>query len=96
MPSFDPVFLAIPLFVSLVLIEMVWARRHAPRAYEPRDTTVSLALGLGSTVLGALAAGTGFAMLEEPPERPAQACSIASMRGCSPLPYFFQRLTEVL
>jgi sterol desaturase/sphingolipid hydroxylase (fatty acid hydroxylase superfamily) len=63
MPSFDPVVLAIPLFVSLVLIEMIWARRHAPRAYEPRDTAVSLVLGFGSTVLGAVAAGAVFAML---------------------------------
>jgi sterol desaturase/sphingolipid hydroxylase (fatty acid hydroxylase superfamily) len=63
MPSFDPVALAIPFFVALVLIEMVWARRRAPQAYETRDTAVSLAFGLGSTAIGALAAGAVFAML---------------------------------
>jgi sterol desaturase/sphingolipid hydroxylase (fatty acid hydroxylase superfamily) len=63
MPSFDPVALAIPLFVALILVEMIWSRRRLPHAYEPRDTTVSLALGLGSSVVGALAAGAVFAAL---------------------------------
>jgi sterol desaturase/sphingolipid hydroxylase (fatty acid hydroxylase superfamily) len=63
MPSFDPVALAIPLFVGLILVEMVWARRRALHAYEPRDTAVSLAFGLGSTAIGALAAGAVFALL---------------------------------
>lgn len=73
MPSFDPVAYAIPLFVALVLAEMLWARRRAPHAYEPKDTALSLAFGLGSTVIGALAAGAvlgtvvfvhGFALFE--------------------------------
>jgi sterol desaturase/sphingolipid hydroxylase (fatty acid hydroxylase superfamily) len=62
MPDFDPVAYAIPLFVALVLAEMLWARRHAPDAYEPRDTLTSLALGLGSTVSGALAGGAFLAL----------------------------------
>jgi sterol desaturase/sphingolipid hydroxylase (fatty acid hydroxylase superfamily) len=63
MPSFDPVVIAIPFFVVLVLGEMVWARRRALHAYEPKDTAVSLAFGLGSTAIGALAAGAVFAAL---------------------------------
>ena len=64
MTGFDPLPYAIPLFVMLILAEMLWARlsgRH--RSYEPRDTAVSLGLGLGSIVAGALAAGAIGAML---------------------------------
>lgn len=58
MPTkFDPVTYAVPLFVLLVLVEMIWAWKRAPEKYEPRDTLVSLAMGLGSTVAGALSAG---------------------------------------
>ncbi|NCU12398.1 MAG: sterol desaturase family protein [Sphingomonadaceae bacterium] len=56
-PAFNPVDYAVPGFILLVLIEMLWARRRAPDAYEPRDTLVSLAMGLGSTVAGVLSAG---------------------------------------
>ncbi len=56
-PGFNPVDYAVPGFVLLVLIEMVWARRKSPDAYEPRDTLTSLAMGLGSTAAGALTAG---------------------------------------
>ena len=56
-PHFNPVDYAVPVFVLLVLIEMVWARSRAKDAYEPADTLVSLALGLGSTVAGLLSAG---------------------------------------
>ena len=56
-PHFSPIDYAVPAFVLLVLIEMVWARRRAPAAYEPADTLVSLAFGLGSTVAGLLSAG---------------------------------------
>jgi sterol desaturase/sphingolipid hydroxylase (fatty acid hydroxylase superfamily) len=64
MASFDPVPYAIPGFVALIVIEMLWARRRAPLAYEPRDTLTSLLLGLGSTAVGAVAAGAiyGFAL----------------------------------
>jgi sterol desaturase/sphingolipid hydroxylase (fatty acid hydroxylase superfamily) len=57
MPDFNPVDYAVPGFIVLVLIEMVWARRKAPNAYEPRDTLTSLAMGVGSTVAGLLTAG---------------------------------------
>ncbi|KPL68953.1 C-5 sterol desaturase [Erythrobacter sp. SG61-1L] len=63
MPDFDPVNYAIPAFILLVLAEMIWARLRAPQAYEPRDTAMSLAFGLGSTVAGALTASLVLAML---------------------------------
>ena len=61
MDTFDPVPYAIPVFVLLVLLEMLWARSRAPEAYEPRDTLISLSLGVGSTVAGILAAGAVYA-----------------------------------
>ena len=56
----DAVTLATPLFIALIVIEMLWARRHAPDKYEPKDTLVSLAMGLGSTFAGAASAGIVF------------------------------------
>ena len=53
----DVIAYAVPGFVALILIEIQWARRHAPLAYEASDTRTSLLLGLGSTVIGALSAG---------------------------------------
>lgn len=64
MSYFDPLPYAIPAFVLLILAEMVWAwRTGRTRTYEPRDTAVSLALGLGSVVVGALVAGATAVML---------------------------------
>ncbi|WP_435418972.1 sterol desaturase family protein [Parerythrobacter aurantius] len=57
MPDFSPTEYAVPGFVALVLIEMLWAWKKRPDAYEPKDTLVSLAFGLGSTVAGALLGG---------------------------------------
>lgn len=53
----NPVDYAVPGFVVLVLIEMLVVRRGDRTRYEPADTLTSLAMGLGSTVAGALAAG---------------------------------------
>lgn len=58
----DPVTIAIPGFVVLVLVEMLIARRRDATRYCPRDTLTSLLLGLGSTVAGVLAGGAVFAM----------------------------------
>jgi sterol desaturase/sphingolipid hydroxylase (fatty acid hydroxylase superfamily) len=63
MPDFSPIQYAIPFFVAAILAEMIWSRRHRPEAYEPADTLVSLALGLGSTVAGALAGGVTLGIL---------------------------------
>ncbi|TNE34932.1 MAG: sterol desaturase family protein [Alphaproteobacteria bacterium] len=57
MPEFNPVDYAVPGFILLILIEMIWAKRRRPEAYEARDTLVSLALGVGSTVARILVAG---------------------------------------
>ena len=45
---------AVPFFILLIVLEMIWAKRRAPEKYEPRDTLTSLAFGVGSTVAGAL------------------------------------------
>lgn len=52
MPDFNPVDYAVPGFVLLILIEVIWSWRKRPEAYEARDTLTSLAFGLGSTVAG--------------------------------------------
>jgi hypothetical protein len=57
MIAFDPLPYAIPFFIVLIVAEMLWVSRRAPTAYEPRDTLVSLALGLGNTAIGLLTAG---------------------------------------
>ncbi|WP_095012191.1 sterol desaturase family protein [Tsuneonella mangrovi] len=62
MPSFNPVDYAVPGFVLLVLVEMVWAAKQRHEAYEPRDTLTSLAMGLGSTVAGVLTGGVVIAL----------------------------------
>lgn len=53
----DPLIFAIPVFIVLILVEMVWAKRRVPLAYEPRDTLTSLALGLGNTAMALVTAG---------------------------------------
>ena len=58
----NPVDLAIPAFVVLVLIEMLVARLRDRRRYCPKDTLTSLALGFGSTISGLLAGGLVFAL----------------------------------
>jgi len=57
MKPLGPVEIAIPFFILAIVLEMFWARRRSPRAYEPRDTLTSLALGTGSTLVNALTAG---------------------------------------
>lgn len=58
----NPIDYAVPAFVLLIFVEMIWAKWRAPEKYEPRDTLTSLAMGTGSTVAGGLVAGTVFAM----------------------------------
>lgn len=59
---FSPIDFAIPAFIVLVVLEMLWARKNAPEKYEPRDTLTSLALGTGSQVSGLLTGGLVFAL----------------------------------
>ncbi len=58
----DPVNIAVPGFIALVLVEMIVARSRDRGRYNPRDTLTSLSLGLGSTVAGVLSAGLVTAM----------------------------------
>ena len=58
----DPVDLAIPAFVALVLAEMLVARARDRSRYCPRDTLTSLMLGFGSTIASVLAGGMVFAL----------------------------------
>ena len=48
----NPVDFAVPVFVLLVVAEMIWARYRAREKYEPGDTLISLSFGLGSSVAG--------------------------------------------
>ncbi len=48
----NPIDYAVPGFILLIIIEMIWAKRRAPEKYEPKDTLTSLAFGMGSTVAG--------------------------------------------
>ncbi|MXO70921.1 sterol desaturase family protein [Alteraurantiacibacter buctensis] len=62
--GFDPLPYAVPLFVLLIAAELLWAKRTGRMAaYETRDTAVSLGLGLGSVVAGALAAPAVLAIM---------------------------------
>jgi len=58
----NPVDLAIPGFVLLVMVEMIVARLRDRRRYCPKDSLTSLALGFGSTVAGLLSGGLIFAL----------------------------------
>ena len=61
-PEFDPVALATPFFILTIILEIVLARfRKADARYEAKDTAVSLAMGLGSSVAGIITAGLVFA-----------------------------------
>lgn len=61
MPAFDPVTLATPFFILTVILEIVLARLKKVEArYEAKDTAVSLGMGLGSSVAGALLATVTF------------------------------------
>jgi sterol desaturase/sphingolipid hydroxylase (fatty acid hydroxylase superfamily) len=58
----DPVELAVPAFVALIVLEMALTKRTGRGRYDWRDAGASLTLGLGSTVAGALTAGAVLAM----------------------------------
>ncbi|MFN3522348.1 MAG: sterol desaturase family protein [Phenylobacterium sp.] len=59
--GFDPVALATPFFILAIILEVMLGRLgKAKVVYEPRDTLVSLTMGLGSTVAGLATAGAVF------------------------------------
>ena len=53
----NPIDYAVPVFVALILIEMVVARLRNRARYEPMDTLTSLLFGFGSSVAGLLTGG---------------------------------------
>jgi len=59
----DPVALAIPAFVLLVLLEIALAWRRRRPAYELRDTAASLAMGLGNLVIGLAGGAAAYVAL---------------------------------
>jgi sterol desaturase/sphingolipid hydroxylase (fatty acid hydroxylase superfamily) len=68
MKPFDPVTLAVPMFIVLVIAEMLFVRFTGRGRFEVRDTATSLMMGLGSTIIGAVFAFVfvGFARLIQP------------------------------
>jgi sterol desaturase/sphingolipid hydroxylase (fatty acid hydroxylase superfamily) len=68
MKPFDPVTLAVPAFIVLVIAEMLFVRFTGRGRFEVRDTATSLMMGLGSTIIGAIFAFVfvGFARLIQP------------------------------
>ncbi|WP_019960032.1 sterol desaturase family protein [Woodsholea maritima] len=46
----DPILIAIPVFVALIVAEMIYARTTGRARYEPGDTLASLLMGLGNVV----------------------------------------------
>ncbi|WP_270375078.1 sterol desaturase family protein [Marinicauda sp. Alg238-R41] len=48
----DPILLAIPAFIALIVAEMIYARVTGKAQFEPGDTAASLTMGLGNTVSG--------------------------------------------
>jgi sterol desaturase/sphingolipid hydroxylase (fatty acid hydroxylase superfamily) len=56
----DPILIAIPGFVFLVVAEMIYARMTGKAQFEPRDTAASLLMGLGNTVSGVVFGGAAI------------------------------------
>ena len=48
----DVVTLAIPLFILLLIAEIIWIKRKHKGRYETRDTATSLLMGAGNVVVG--------------------------------------------
>ena len=57
----DPVAWAIPAFMVLILLEVLWSRRALPQSYEWRDTAASLVMGAGNLVVGVAYGGIVYA-----------------------------------
>lgn len=58
----NPILYAIPAFVALILLEMVYGRLTGRARYEPKDTATSLVMGLGSQFAGLLTRGIVLAI----------------------------------
>lgn len=53
----DPVALAIPAFILLMVAEVLWVRFGGRGEYEWRDTATSLVMGFGSTIASLITGG---------------------------------------
>ena len=58
----NPILYAIPVFVLLILAEMIYGRLTGRARFEPRDTATSLVMGLGSQFAGLLSRGLVLAI----------------------------------
>ncbi|UTW53827.1 sterol desaturase family protein [Kordiimonas sp. SCSIO 12610] len=58
-----PTELAVPLFIVLMLIELIYGWRTGKARFEAKDTLTSLIMGTGSTIAGALSATFTFAFV---------------------------------
>lgn len=59
----DYTIYAIPAFIALMAVEALLLARTARRGYEARDTAASLAMGVGSLVVGIVAKAMHLALL---------------------------------
>lgn len=57
----SPVAFAIPVFMLLIVAEVLWSRRHLPTNYELRDTAASILMGFGNLAIGAAYGGVVYA-----------------------------------
>ncbi len=48
----DPILIAIPVFVALIVAEMIYARLTGHARFEPGDTAASLTMGMGNVISG--------------------------------------------
>ncbi len=60
----DLVAIAIPAFMALIVAEMLWARRFAPDAYDPKDMITCLLLGFIAFLMGPMLASSITAACE--------------------------------
>jgi sterol desaturase/sphingolipid hydroxylase (fatty acid hydroxylase superfamily) len=60
----DLVLYAIPAFIVLMIVEYLWARRHAGeiRGYDGKDTATSLSLGIANVIVSAFTKLGSFAL----------------------------------
>lgn len=48
----NPIQYAIPIFILLIIIEIIWSKMKSPKSYNSEDTTSSLYMGIGNIISG--------------------------------------------
>ena len=56
-------YYAIPLYITLLALEIGWSAYKKSGSYELKDTMASLSMGIGSVVIGTLMAGISYGVL---------------------------------